>query len=271
MDGMQSQKDVSRLFFGAEVEAPWPTELPPGRIIQEENRHLTFAFLGNCSLSALKNHLSSLPMPHFSITPIGRCDRLLLLPEKEPRVVSYHVLWMTKQVELDFFQRGLKSWLKEKGYPVDSRDSLSHITLAREPFDEKEWKEAFFPLPLMLKKIHLYESVGNLCYTPVWTHALSLAFEELDHTADIAFCIRGEDLFQLHLHAHIALSFKFPPFLSYWTPTSPQSLSLLVRDLNRSIALADQQEGCPFKAVSLHGDIMETAQNRLEWEMIVDV
>ena len=39
-------KDQKRLFFGFEVKAPWPQGLPKGRILKEDQRHITIAFLG---------------------------------------------------------------------------------------------------------------------------------------------------------------------------------------------------------------------------------
>ena len=38
------ENESKRLFFGFEVDAPWPS-LPEGRMIKEKDRHVTVAFL----------------------------------------------------------------------------------------------------------------------------------------------------------------------------------------------------------------------------------
>ena len=57
--------DNKRLFLAFEVKAHWPFHLPAGRIIPEEGRHMTLAFLGNTSLKPLKEKLQNLPPPPF--------------------------------------------------------------------------------------------------------------------------------------------------------------------------------------------------------------
>ncbi len=49
-----SMEEEKRLFFGAEVSAPWPKELPQGRVLEEKARHLTLAFLGETRLFFVK-------------------------------------------------------------------------------------------------------------------------------------------------------------------------------------------------------------------------
>jgi hypothetical protein len=49
--------DAKRLFIAANVTAAWPREFPAGRILTEESRHLTMAFLGVTSLSHLLEKL----------------------------------------------------------------------------------------------------------------------------------------------------------------------------------------------------------------------
>ena len=82
--------DEKRMFFGAEVFAPWP-HLPPGRMIAETERHLTLAFLGNTSFAAIEQLLSQFPQPSFAVGPVGWCDRLFLFPKnipKSPPIIS---------------------------------------------------------------------------------------------------------------------------------------------------------------------------------------
>ena len=42
-----------RLFFGMEIVSPWLEQLPNGRIIETEYRHLTLAFLGETNMPEL--------------------------------------------------------------------------------------------------------------------------------------------------------------------------------------------------------------------------
>jgi 2'-5' RNA ligase len=262
--------DEKRVFFGYEVLAPWPTECPSGRLIEPTSRHLTLAFLGNILFPPLRDILSEFPIPSFLVGPVGHFDRCLFLPERHPHVVAWHVQWYEK-VLFDTYQQYVVKWLKSKQYPIDDRPFLSHVTMARSPFKEHEWKKAFAPLPMMVKNIHLYESVGNLVYQPIWTQPILSPFEELDHTADIAFVIQAESMENLHLHAMIALAFKFPSVLKYIEKVPLQSqLDDIIISLNQLIAEVDSDIGCPFKAVSFHGEV-EKKNNVFQWEMIVDV
>lgn len=261
-----------RLFLGAEIMASWPHELPKGRIINEHTRHITLAFLGNTSWPELEKILPFLPKPPFSIGLVGKADKYIFLPEKTPRVVAAHVEWLTEKNSLSHFQMDLTDWLGAHEYKTDKRDFLPHITLARAPLDLEKWKETFFPFPLFVKALHCYESLGNLTYHSLWTYPLLPPFEELDHTADIAFHIKGKDLEQLHLHALVALAFKFPPLLSFFsTDVALNSLDDIIIDLNSVVAKADMAIGSPFKAISFHGNITQDENQCLQWEMIVDV
>jgi 2'-5' RNA ligase len=268
----ENEKEEKRLFFGAAVSAPWSKTLPEGRIIHEESRHITLAFLGQISFPEFKPVLSSFPLPTFHFGPIGKCDKILFIPERHPRCAALHVEWLEKNEPLNNYYQSIRKWMQEKNLAIDKHNELlSHITLARWPFDRNDWKEAFQELPVIITGIHLYESVGNLTYKPLWSHPLVFPFDEIDHTADIAFHIKAEDMKQLHLHAQFALSFKFPPFISYISKELSDSLDEIIIDLNETIAKADAEIGCPFKAVSFHGNIEKDENNILHWEMIVDV
>ena len=111
--------------------------------------------------------------------------------------------------------------------------------------------------------------MGDLKYEPIWSYPLLKPFEEIDHTADLAFLIRGENLQQLYQNAHLALSFSHPPFIKYIKEDPLENLDSVIRTLNRSLKELDQEEGAPFKAVSYHGSI--SVQDTLLWEMIIDV
>ncbi len=258
---------TKRLFFGLEVEAPWPLHYPRGRILAEEDRHITLAFLGETDWEELEKKLDLIPGLPFAVGPAGIATKLLFLPERTPRVVSLDVHWLTQENALLRFQKTLADFLKIE----DKRPFLSHLTVARAPFHPQEWEKAFEMLPVIVKGFHLYESIGNLRYPSLWSKALLPAFEEFEHTADIAFHIRGQTLEELYLHAAVALGFKYPPLLAYLKPHTFADLSDVVRALGALVALTDQEKGCPFKAVSYHGEVRQDASGTLHWEMIVDV
>lgn len=261
------REDEKRLFFGFSIEQPWPSAYPPGRVIDENSRHLTLAFLGNVPYAPLQKNLDRFPQPPFRIGPAGICDRLLFFR----KVVAQHVAWCTGGEKLGSYQAALQETLSSLGYPIDPRPLLPHVTLARAPFEEKAWTKWFEPLPLIVTGIHLYESSGNLSYRSIWEIPLLPPFEEIEHTADIAFHILGETPEELYLHAAIAMGFKFPPVLRYIEKAPVESLNEAIKRLNKMITQCDLEWGCPFKAVSYHTHTTHEPQGPLAWEMIVDV
>lgn len=264
-------QDTKRLFFGAEVHAPWPSELPPGRLLQEKQRHLTLAFLGNVPHSPLISLLEHFPKPDSPLGTVGYFDACLALPPRHARVIAWHARWHQPS-PLDLFQKTLSQWLLQHDYALDRQAWLPHVTLCRAPFDKQAWKEAFIPLPFLTSSLHLYESLGHQTYVPIWSYALKPPFEEIEHTADIAFIIRAESVAQLYLHALTALAFKFPPFLrAFGERPVIETIDDVVLNLNDCIAKADSEVGCPLKAVSYHGEIVSLPDATLQWEMIVDV
>ena len=262
------EKDEKRLFLGAEIEAPWPKEEPPGRYVEPTSRHLTLSFFGNRSFSELEKNLKALPLPRFKVGPVGVIDRFLFIPEDRPRLVAAHV---SELHCLALYQRALVEHLEKMHYEVDKREFLPHVTLARAPLDAKMWENSFHPLPVVIPAIHLYESVGNLTYKPLWSHTLIPPFEDLEHTADIAFTIRAETMQELYLHAQFALAFKYPPLVRYLSYSSYENLDDIIIHLNEIIAMVDVEIGAPFKAVSFHGQAKRAQNGLIQWEMIVDV
>lgn len=261
--------DIKRLFFALEIHSFWPETLPQGRILAEKDRHLTLAFLGNIDFSKLP--LKDLPLPEFKVGFCGKFDQCLFLPKKHPRVVAWHADWLENVEPLQNYHNILNDWLKEKGFPADSKhDFLPHVTLSRAPFDLTEWKQCFNPLPFFASSLHLCESLGNLNYASIWSHIIKPPFEEIEHTADIGYLVRGETREQLFIHAFIALCFTFPDLLAFWKKDRPENVQDIVIALNNIVSKADQEIGCPFKAVSFHGNIKEK-NGLLEWEMIIDV
>lgn len=273
LDKISIHMEQKRLFFGASIIAPWPEETPEGRTVAPEHRHLTLAFLGQTDYSLLQPLLPQCPIPLFRVGIVGKSDCLLFLPEKQPRVIAYHANWLGHEELLRTYQKQLSAWLHAHHLIAPSeREFLSHISLARKPFDTKEWQMAYTDLPLLISGIHLYESVGGLNYQPLWSHPLILPFEEIEHTADMAFKIRGETKKDLHLHAQMALAFKFPSLLPYLTLDSlTDTWDDMVISLNHIITRADAEIGSPIKAVSFHGTIGQDPQGLFNWEMIIDV
>jgi RNA 2',3'-cyclic 3'-phosphodiesterase len=159
-----------RLFFAAQIEASWPEKLPPGRLLLPDQRHCTLAFLGNIPYEPLQALLPHLPLPAFP-APQGICDQLLLLPPHHPRVVAYHISWADDS--LAAYQLQLSTFLRSHNYRLDDRPFLSHVTIARAPFKPDQWLASFRPLPCRAIAIHLYESLGNLQYHPLWSHRLA--------------------------------------------------------------------------------------------------
>lgn len=266
-------EETKRLFFGFEVMAPWPAEFPKGRILDESCRHMTIAFLGQTPHERLTDQLTNLPAPPFKVGQVGHFDRCLFLPENHPRVTAWHMKWLNPESEIEGYYKQLVGWLKSNHFNVDERDRLlPHLTISRAPFSIKEWKEHFVKLPFMTKDLLLLESLGNLQYRPCWRLPIQAPFEELEHTADIAFRIRGESIHDLHRNALMALTFKFPSLIAYFASLRQvNDLDDLIIQLNEVVGQADMDKGCPFKAVSYHGSVAQAEDQTLTWDMIVDV
>lgn len=267
----QSEQTIKRVFFGLEVGSTWPARFPKGRLLTEEARHMTLAFLGNVEVTPLKKYLANIPVENLRVGWTGYFDKLLLLPPKHPRVIAWHASVRSADKSLLAFREKLLGELERLGYSIDRRPFLPHVTLARAPFEESDWKSTFQPLPFQAFNLHLYESLGNLKYQPIWTHALLPPFQEISHTADEAFLIRGETYKELQTNAETALAFRYPEICNYFElEQNPSSLDEVITGLNRLIARVDSDIGSYYKAVSYSGEMTE-ANGVLNWEMIVDV
>ncbi len=262
--------DDRRLFFGLEVQSPWPSILPEGRVLGEGHRHLTLAFLGNTFYPTLRDQLPLLPAPVFHIGPVGVFNTCLFLPEKDPRVVAWHVQWLGDRA-VETYQDVLTAWLSENGYGLESRPFLPHVTMARPPFSQEDWKASFSPLPLYLSALHLYESVGPMRYEPVWSLPFSRPFEPLQGEGG-RFLIRGTYIAQLQTHAEIALAFACPA-LAALLPLHdhPTSVEEVVAHLNRLLKIAAQEVALPFRSVLSEGRLRKGDNGSLEWEMILEM
>jgi 2'-5' RNA ligase len=266
-------KDIKRLFVGMEATAPWPKAMPAGRTIHEAERHATLAFLGSVDWHELKPLMGEFPSPTFPCGVVGIFDKILFLPKHHPHVVSWQVNLLSMSAPMAAYQKTIANWLSYRGFLPSEKDQtwLPHVTLAREPFEFTHWRTSFTPLPVVFKAIHLYESLGHSRYYPLWSLPLIEPWLELEHTADIAFEIHGSCLSDIYTHAHTALAFQYPSFVKFM-PQDPtfDNLDDVIITLNESIALCDATLGCPFKAVSWHGELIPQ-DTYLKWEMIVDV
>ncbi len=264
------EKIKNRLFWGAKIHAPWPSLWPKGRLIEEQYRHTTLVFLGTVSDPDLKESLKRAPPPAFKIGSRGYFDSILLLPEKRPRVAAWHIHWFDEA--LSSFQLDLTNWLKANGFSLEDRTWLSHVTVCRNPLSSDAWKESFQPLPCYAGSISLYESLGHSRYRSLLSISILPPFEEMEHTADIAFRVYGNSLQDLYESAFSALAFRCPDLLAYYKKeTSIQSLEDIVILLNDAVSQTDRFVGCPFKAVSFHGEVSPFKTDLLQWEMIIDV
>ncbi len=259
-------------FLGMEITAPWPNVWPEGHLIEEQQRHLTIAYLGHLLPEDFLSHSVSFPKPLLEIALAAHFDQPLFLPTRSPHAAAWHVLWYQPEHWASLYQRVL-AWLIQSGLSVPQKDPLPHVTLARTPFQCKAWEAAFSPLPLYAGTIHLYESLGHSHSKIHWSYPLLAPFEELEHTADRAFLVRGHTWSEIYLHAQLAMSFLSPTYLPFLQMLSLESEDAVIFALNQRITAMDIAEGSPFKAVSLHGGsrFIQALSPLLEWEMILDV
>lgn len=269
----QKEEQGANVFLGMEVIAPWPYHFPNGRLIPESARHFTLAFLGPIDIGALLEHIPFLPKLKIPLGFCGVLPEVLFLPERHPHVVAYGVHIFHHEPQLLRYQHECVEWLNTIGFPPahPERAWLNHVTIARAPFDEKGWRREFKPLPFISHRLHVYRSTGNLHYEPQWSYVLTPPFEEIPHTADVAYLIRGENFAMLKSHAEVALSFRFPNLFEYFDEyRGLDRVEQLVQHLNRGVAKADAKEGVGVKSVSMSGEVEERG-GVLEWRMIVDV
>jgi len=256
------------LFFGLEIASTWPEIKAQGRILAEKNRHMTFLYLGKVED---ESPLLNPPKPSFLFSPFGKFDKVLFLPHKFPHTVSWHASWLEGENELTYYRNALIEWVKDLGFKADTRPFLPHVTIARNPKHFREWKENFSELPFYCSALHLYESLGSSEYRSHLSHSFQPPFQEIEHTADVAYKVYGSSIPNLLLHAEEALFYQFPELMAFYVPPKEEkTLDDVVIVLNEVVTKADSEIGAPCKAVSFHGKI-EKENNLLVWEMIIDV
>jgi RNA 2',3'-cyclic 3'-phosphodiesterase len=265
-----SDETKKRLFLGLDAAAPWPESFPGGRLIDEENRHFTFIFIGEERVERLLNLIQDIPKPPFLVGPAGIFDACLPLPPRHPHLIAWKADFGKKHALLQKYQTDVSLWLKDLGLEIKAeREYLPHVTLCRHPKHIKEWKEAFKPLPVQSANLHLFESLPLSKYRSLWHLSLQPPFVELPHTADLAYQVWAEGLDELLWNAWIALAAHCPDLLRF-APNPCENLDDIIIELNSVLSRADADCGTPFKAVSFHGELIQKGP-LLEWEMIIDV
>lgn len=234
---------------------------------------MTLVFIGDADVPQLLSALTTFPPPPYKVGKAGYFDACVFLPEKQSRVAAWHTHFFLPTEPLIQYCEEVAGWLKGLGFiPDTKRPWLPHVTVARRPFEKGPWLKSFVKLPFYIKDIILYESLPFSNYSSLWNIPILPPFEELEHTADIAFEINGESKEEVFLNAFTALTFRFPPLLPFLPPQIPlfNDLDEIIILLNEVIGRSDASIGCPFKAISFHGKI-EMRDRVLKWEMIVDV
>lgn len=216
---------------------------------------MTLVFLGN-------EEIHDFIEPDWTLPPLGILERWIFLPEETPRVVAGVPIFLEGEDELLAYQKKLAGHLKEPFTP--------HVSVSRGPFDRQAWEKFPCQIPFFVSGVALYKSLGYSKYEILFEKKSLAPFEEIEHTADIAYKIRGENFTQLALHATLALACKYPAFTKYLKKV-PQmhSVSEIVKLLNQWIAEIDISEGINLKAVSYHAAMSDN--KILEWTMVVDV
>lgn len=257
---------MERFFIAFIVDAPWPRELPPARLLVPEERHLTLAFIGKDEREKIVHSFQALAELSLPFGFCGYFDSILFLPKNSSRVVAYHAQ-IPNEEELNEFVRKVH----ERMFLLMPRKWLPHVTIGRSPFEKKEWQKVFAQIPFNVSSLGLFESIGNLRYKLLSEISLVPMIEKVEHTADIAFLLRGKTIFDLFYHALISLAFDDSGFLSYLENMKDvSSIDEIIFELNRFIREIDTERGCLFKAVSFHG-ALKKIRELYEWEMIVDV
>jgi 2'-5' RNA ligase len=262
-----------RVFIALSLDAVWPEVYPPGKLIPDESKHMTLVFLGAVSHPTLTQIKSGFPDPSWMLGPAGFFDAVEFLPPRAPRVVVWHAKWVYDP-GVATYQTQLKNWVSSLGIQVERRVFLPHVTLARSPFEMDSWKKQFVPLPFCVTGVHVFRSFPNSVYQSLWERPLKPVFEELEHTADRAYSIRGRTYADLLSHAWLTLSGVEPGLLTLPFPRSQvQNLNQVVEQINVNLSMADEQIGVPVKAVSYAGDVKPVTQTQpwIEWKMICDV
>jgi len=269
---MREEKKTNRLFIGASVVTVWPNAFPSEEIIKERNRHITILFLDGQDDNS-KNLLKTFPKPESVLSMAGFFSKYIGLPKRSPHLVAMEGEMITG-INLENYRNQLLKWSESQGidFKKPKRPFYPHLTICRKNPDISKWESEQIKIPFYVDEINLYQSMGNSEYEKLKTYSLVPIFEEISHTADIAFTIRGESLQSIFINAQIALSFVCNSFIDFLeTNKEISSQDQIIMQLNKIIANVDIEVGSPFKAVSFHGSFTKSENGFYQWEMIVDV
>jgi len=269
---MSGEKKTNRLFIGASVVATWPELFPSDEVIKEENRHITILFFGGLDQNS-KDILMAFPKPDSILSPVGLFSKYVGLPKRSPHLVAMEGK-MIAGTDLENYRNQISKWseIKKIDFKKPKRPFYPHLTICRKNTNIPKWESEKIKIPFYVDGINLYQSHGNSEYEKLKTYLLIPVFEEIQHTADIAFYVRGESLQSMFINAQMALAFKCPSFLDFLeTDVKISSHEQIIMKLNKIVANVDIEIGSPFKAVSFHGFFTKSELGYNQWEMIVDV
>ncbi len=211
--------------------------------------------------------------PAMQVAPLLAADGWSLLPERHPHVLALHTPLVTQRLQTEQLRRdcaqafGLQQPILHEGEKEGSWDWLPHVTVSRDP----EKVPVGSSLPLVCGDLHLYESLPDRVYQPIYSWAIPPAFEEFEHLADRAYRCRGSSWAELCLALLWALAQEVPRLVE----EAPRCASVrshpdAVALLNQILSEADAKGPIPWKAVTFHGTIQQQTFPWV-WEVVIDV
>lgn len=149
-----------------------------GRFTQEENLHLTLAFLGELPanrISAIKKAMEDVKHLPFSLSfqQLGRFKR-------EGGDIYWLGVPRQSQQPLQLIYSQLSAGLTREGFKLESRSFEPHLTLGRQivvnpEFDRNQFSQSLPALTVPVSKISLMKSErlnGRLTYTEIYAKML---------------------------------------------------------------------------------------------------
>jgi hypothetical protein len=277
MDVVCAQEGTIRCFIGFAVEGPWPASTLR-ESLRLSDRHLTILFLGQQPRTVLLERCRRWH-PQLWSGPLLKAESWLRLPQEDPHVLALASAPCTQADALihlidegrALFDPALPSD-DQMGRPGGHGQTpgwswLPHVTVSRDPDQQADP----LALPLWCADLHLYHSLPNRTYEPIWTWPIPRAFEEFDHPADRAFRCRGRTWPELTLALLWALSQQVPALVQGAALCAQASSQAdAVRILNQLLSEADARSPIPWKAVTFHGRVEQHLEGMV-WEVVVDV
>lgn len=169
---------TKRIFLALKIKAPWRKNGSGKKVIKEELRHLTMAFLGQTSVDLLQNFLQDHTDDfQFQLPIFGYFSKLLLLPPFKARVFALNPIFLEHSPAIFAFQKKIETLFLENGFiPDQPKPWLPHVSLVRSPFNYYSWKNTFNEFPFYAETFCVYESLGNLQYREIKSFKLPCPF-----------------------------------------------------------------------------------------------